>query len=50
MTPKPLSGKKLRSQDGDPDLQCGNSPGSTDAYNIKITAIGVGTLTNTTLP
>lgn len=35
---------------GTADLQCGNSPGSTDAYNIKITAIRVGTLTNTTLP
>jgi len=24
MTPKPLSGKKMRSPDGDPDPQCGN--------------------------
>jgi hypothetical protein len=35
---------------GTADLQCGNSPGSTDAYNIKITAVRVGTLTNTILP
>jgi hypothetical protein len=31
-------------------LQCGNSPGSTYASNIKITALMVSSLTKTTLP
>jgi hypothetical protein len=34
---------------GAAELQCGNSPGLTDAYDIKITAIQLGSVTDMTL-
>jgi hypothetical protein len=44
-----LNVAKTFTKAGTVELQCGNSPGSTDAYNLKITAIELGSVTNTAL-